>query len=195
MALFICFIGEEDDLEAAEIRSLQLGFEIPRNFLNPDKYRPASIPDEAFAAVPDLITTAIFNVMDAQVPIDAFTPFLYLRNGRLEEFVVAYFMKLVSARVKSNMSRFFTAMHLIEMYREYVIIPPSHFLASHDTAAVGQDDGDDQDAHQAVAPKPQDDKAEAPKPQDHNAESVEKGKESGSVAQDEDKPSSSQAIN
>ena len=114
MALFICFIGEEDDLEAAEIRSLQLGFEIPRNFLNPDKYRPASIPDEAFAAVPDVITTAIFNVMDAQVPIDAFTPFLYLRNGRLEEFVVAYFMKLVSARVKSNMSRFFTAMHLIK---------------------------------------------------------------------------------
>jgi len=182
MALFICFIGEEDDVEAAEIRSLQLGFEIPKNFLNPDKYRPASIPDEAFAAVPDLITTAIFNVMDAQVPIDAFTPFLYLRNGRLEEFVVAYFMKLVSARVRSNMSRFFTAMHLIEMYREYVIIPPSHFLASHDTAAVGQDD---QEADKAVAPKPQDDKAE----------SVEKGNESGSVAQDEDKPSSSQAIN
>lgn len=134
------FLGEEDD-ETVQIRGMKLGFEIPKNFLNPEKYRPSTIPEAGFAAVPDVISSAVFQAMPAEVPIDAFNPFIYLRNGVLPEFVVVYFMRMVSVRIKSNMTRFFTAMHLIEMYREYIIIPPSHFMSSFDTAAVvpGQD--------------------------------------------------------
>ena len=119
-----------------EIRAMSLGFELPRNFLNPDRYLPEPLSEEFVAGIPDVVSTAVFVAMDANVPIDAFNPFIYLRNGRLPEYVVAYFMTLVSRRVKSNMSRFFTAMHLIEMYREYIIVPPTHFLAALDTAAV-----------------------------------------------------------
>lgn len=114
---------------------MQLSFELPRNFINPDKYRPDQSPDDLFAAVPDVITRSIFGVMDVNVPIDALNPFVYVRNGLLPEFVVVFFMNMVAKRIKSNMSRFFTAMHLIEMYREYVIIPPHHFMAV-DSAAV-----------------------------------------------------------
>ena len=128
--------GEEDDDMSAEIRALQLDFEVPRNFLNPEKYQPQPLPEEVLDEVPDVVARAIFDAMPADVPIDAFTPFLYLRNGRLAEYAVVYFMNLVPRRVKSKMSRFFTTMHLIEMYREYIIVPPSHFLASIDTAAV-----------------------------------------------------------
>lgn len=131
-ALFL-FLGEEDE-DTKAIRALRLSFEVPRNFMNPDKFRPEQSFDDQFATVPDLITTSVFEAMDVNVPIDPLNPFIYLRSQRLPEFVVVYFMELVPRRVKSNMSRFFTAMHLIEMYREYVIIPPHHFMAV-DTAA------------------------------------------------------------
>ena len=130
-------LGQDDDGEEARaLRALQLEFEVPRNFLNPDKYRPDHVPEDDFGEVPDVITRSIFDVMDANVPIDALNPFIYLRSGRLPEFVVVFFMNMVAKRVKSKMSRFFHAMHLIEMYREYIIVPPHHFLASVDTAAV-----------------------------------------------------------
>ena len=126
----------EEDAETQAIRALTLGFELPRNFLNPEKFRPDQIPEDRFAGVPDVITDTLFSAMDATVPIDAFNPFIYVRNGILPELVVAYFMQMVGRRVKSTMSKFFQAMHLIEMYREYVIIPPEHFMASLDTAAA-----------------------------------------------------------
>lgn len=121
---------------SAEIRALKLEFEVPKNFLNPEKYLPEPLPNRVLADVPDVIMTAVFEVMDIDVPIDPFNTFMYLRNGRLPEFVVVYFMNLVSRHVKSNMSRFFTALHLIQMYREYIINPPSHIMAPIDTAAV-----------------------------------------------------------
>ena len=114
-------LGQDDDGEEARaLRALQLEFEVPRNFLNPDKYRPDHVPEDDFGEVPDVITRSIFDVMDANVPIDALNPFIYLRSGRLPEFVVVFFMNMVAKRVKSKMSRFFHAMHLIEMYREYI---------------------------------------------------------------------------
>ena len=137
LCFFFVSLGQDDDGEEARaLRALQLEFEVPRNFLNPDKYRPDHVPEDDFGEVPDVITRSIFDVMDANVPIDALNPFIYLRSGRLPEFVVVFFMNMVAKRVKSKMSRFFHAMHLIEMYREYIIVPPHHFLASVDTAAV-----------------------------------------------------------
>ena len=82
-----------------------------------------------FALVPDIITRFIFQAMDANVPIDALNPFIYLRSGQLPQLKSVYYMDMVSRRVMSNMSRFFKAMHLIKMYHEYAIIPPNHFMA------------------------------------------------------------------
>lgn len=133
----ICSLGdEEEDDQATEIKGFKLPFEVPKNFLNPDKYQPDQTPEEEFAQVPDVVARAVFDALDVNVPIDALNPFVYLRNGRLPEFVVVYFMKLVSRRVKSNMSRFYSAMHLIEMFREYVIVPPTHFMAIDTVAAT-----------------------------------------------------------
>lgn len=74
-------LGQDDDGEEARtLRSLQLEFEVPRNFLNPDKYRPDHVPEDDFGEVPDVITRSIFDVMDANVPIDALNPFIYLRS-------------------------------------------------------------------------------------------------------------------
>ena len=152
--MFFYFPLGEDDEMSNQIRALQLGFELPRNFLNPDKYRPERIPDDDFAQVPEVVTAALFNVLDVNVPIDALNPFVYLRNGRLPEFIVAYFMQFVSRRIKSNMSRFFSAMHLIEMYREYVIVPPTHFMAALDTAAANPDANPDPKPEVQTAAKP-----------------------------------------
>lgn len=129
------FLG--DDPIAQQIKGRKLGFKIPKNFPSREAYRPDPLPDHVLASVPDSITTAVFEVMDATtVPIDALNPFVHLRNGQLPEFVPVYFMDLVPRDVKHNISRFFTAMHLIEMYREYVINPVPHFMTSIDTAAV-----------------------------------------------------------
>ena len=182
---FVSFIGEEENVAATQIRSMELGFELPKNFLNPDKYRPTASFDEAFASVPDVVGSAIFDAMDADVPIDAFNPFIYLRHGRLPEFVAAYFMQLVSARVRSNMSRFFTAMHLIEMYREYIIIPPSHFMAQVDSVAVvrgeAKDDGKMEAGQEEKSAKVDTDQEES----EQEASSA-KAKESSSVDKDDD---------
>ena len=178
---FVSFIGEEENVAATQIRSMELGFELPKNFLNPDKYRPTASFDEAFASVPDVVGSAIFDAMDADVPIDAFNPFIYLRHGRLPEFVAAYFMQLVSARVKSNMSRFFTAMHLIEMYREYIIIPPSHFMAQVDSVAVVRGEAKKEAGETEEGQEDKSGKVES----EQEASSA-KAKESSSVDKDDD---------
>ena len=173
-------------MAATQIRSMELGFELPKNFLNPDKYRPTASFDEAFASVPDVVGSAIFDAMDADVPIDAFNPFIYLRHGRLPEFVAAYFMQLVSARVKSNMSRFFTAMHLIEMYREYIIIPPSHFMAQVDSVAVVRGEAKKEAGKSEEGQEDKSGKVDSDKEESEQEASSAKAKESSSVDKDDD---------
>ena len=112
------------------LKSRKLEFELPMNFANPDKFRPAHIDESMFARVPEFICNALFAVIDAAVPINPLTPFIYLRDGTLPHFVVIYFMEVQGVKKSlGTQRRFFQAMHLIEAYREYVILPAPHYLA------------------------------------------------------------------
>lgn len=122
------------------LKGRKLEFELPTSFANPDKFRPHQIDDAVLARVPEFVSNALFDALDAQVPIDPLSPFIYLRQGKLPHFVVIYFMEIQGMKKNlGNQRRFFQAMHLIEAYREYVIVPPAHFLSAQptvDTAAA-----------------------------------------------------------
>ena len=142
MDFVFSFLVEDDTTKALKVE--QLDFEIPTNFLNPQKFRPTVINDDMFGDVPDYVCQGLFESIEPDVPIDPLTPFVYLRQGRLPHYVVIYFMKLQgSGRNLGAQKRFFRAMHLIEAYREFVTIPPVHFLAGQplDTASVQPKDG------------------------------------------------------
>ena len=112
------------------LKSRKLEFELPMNFANPEKFRPAHIDESMFARVPEFICNALFAAIDAAVPINPLTPFIYLRDGTLPHFVVIYFMEVQGVKKSlGTQRRFFQAMHLIEAYREYVILPAPHYLA------------------------------------------------------------------
>jgi hypothetical protein len=114
----------------------ELPFEIPRNFNNPGKYEPRDVPEAAFEEVPNEIGQALFDSIGLEVPNDPLIIFSYVRHGRLSLAVVAYFFHLQKKKKLTNQTRFYRAMWLISMFRDYVMLPPLHPLASFDTVAV-----------------------------------------------------------
>jgi len=112
-----CFL---ENLEDAAIRAMTFGFEIPRNFHNVDSYRPVNVDEAMFRSVPDVVTAGIIDVIDLPI-FDATIPFIYLKHGFLHEFPVVYFMNVQPKGRISNSTRFFRALHLVELYREYLM--------------------------------------------------------------------------
>lgn len=104
----------------AALRSMTLGFEVPRNFNNVESYRPASVDDEMFRAVPNVITAGIVDAIPDQECFDPLLPFAYLKNGRLAEYTVVYFMNVQRNSRISNATRFYRALWLLELFREYI---------------------------------------------------------------------------
>ena len=156
--VFISFI---ESPEVAAYKARQLDFEVPKNFHNPDRFKPSGVPDEVFASVPNHVGAAVFEAMDINVPLDPMSVFLYLKEGRLAHFVVIYFMELQGLRRNiSQATRFFRAMHFIDMYRSYVMVPPTHYLAS-----LGAQDKD----AAAAAPTQDEDAPAAAPTQDEDA--------------------------
>ena len=151
----------------AQFKTRTLDFVIPNNFLHPDKYYPGPVTDEIFDNVPGFIASAIFDAMDADVVLDPGAVFLYLKNGLLPEYVVIYFMEIQGTRRKiSTSTRFYRALYMVHMFREYVIVPPPHFLTAYDAAsiqAVGRLAGDDTSG-QVPGPSGQE---EAEQPDEH----------------------------
>jgi len=117
---------------------LELDFEIPRNFQNPERYIPGRLREDCFEDVPAAVGSAIFDAIGVDVPLDPMTIFLYLRNGRLPQFVIAYFMEFeLPKRKVTKMYRFYRALHLANMFRESVMVPQPHFMSNAlDTVAV-----------------------------------------------------------
>jgi hypothetical protein len=100
---------------------MQLGFEVPRNFHHVESYRPISVDEEIFRNVPDIITAAIVDTIDLPGLFDPTLPFIYLRHGLLPEFPVVYFMNAQPRSRISNSTRFYRALHLIDLYRQYLV--------------------------------------------------------------------------
>ena len=110
---------------------------MPTKFHDPERYNPGRVAPEVFEQVPGVVASAIFNAIDADVVLDPGVVFLYLKQGLLPQFVVAYFMDLQGTRRKiSKGTRFFRALYLVHLFREHVILPPPHFLSDFDTASV-----------------------------------------------------------
>jgi len=124
----VSFILDEQEFEP--LTNMKIGFEIPNSFANPDKYMPSKIRDDAFDDVPSVVASAIFDSISIDVPIDPITIFLYLKSGRLPEFVIAFFMQFeLPKRKLSNLYLFYRALHLASMFRKAVMIPQDHFMS------------------------------------------------------------------
>ena len=166
-----CLTGEEtgDSIRDNMIRGMRLGFEQPRNFLHPERYINHDLPDSFFAEVPAVVSTAIFEVLTDDIPIDPQMPFIFLRQNRLPEFVVAWFMAFLPKKRIGKMNRFYRALHAIEQYREYVLFPPSAHdaidtivagggaLPDHVRAQLGNEEGEEaKDCLLYTSPSPRD---------------------------------------
>jgi len=116
-----CFLENPED---AAIRAMTLGFELPRNFNNVDNYSPGNVDQAIFRSVPDVVTAGIMDAIELPV-FDATIPFIFLKHGFLPEFTVVYFMNVQPKGRISNSTRFFRALHLVEMYREYLMGGPA----------------------------------------------------------------------
>jgi len=99
---------------------MSLGFEMPPNFHNVDSYRPVNVDEEIFRSVPDVVTAGIIDVIDLPI-FDPTIPFIYLKHGFLPEFTVVHFMNVQPKGRIANSTRFYRALHLVELYREYLM--------------------------------------------------------------------------
>ena len=106
---------------------MTLDFELPSFFRDPHKFVPGNL-DHFFEDVPSVVAAAIFEAISDDVPADPSIPLIYLRNNRLPRFVVAWFMAAMptEGRRLGKSTRFFRALHGIEMFREYVLYPPEN---------------------------------------------------------------------
>ena len=109
-----------DDSDGDEIRGLTLGFAIPTQPVRPERFRKVELSEEFFNAVPQVVMTALLEVLDNSVPIDVQMPLVYLRSGALPEFVVAWFMAALPKSRVGKTTRFYQALRAIEQLREFV---------------------------------------------------------------------------
>lgn len=123
MFMFV-LTDDANQLLAEAVRGMTLGFELPNNFLHPERYRNQDL-DYVFSIVPDVVSTALFEVMPSDVPIDPQMPFVYLRQNLLPEFVVAWFMAYIPSKRIGKTTRFFRALNAVEQYREFIFFPPN----------------------------------------------------------------------
>ena len=116
---------DESDGTSEEILGLTLGFEIPTQPVRPEKFRKVELSEEFFNAVPQVVVTAVMEVLDNSVPIDVQMPLIYLRSGALPEFVVAWFMAALPKSRVGKTTRFYQALRAIEQLREYIFFGSS----------------------------------------------------------------------
>ena len=124
----VCLTDDVVGIVDEAIRSMTLGFELPRNFLHPERYLNPDLDDDWFSLVPEVVSTALFETMSVDVPIDPQMPFVFVRQNLLPQFVVAWFMAFIPAKRIAKSTRFFRALNAIEQYREFIFFPPN----SHD---------------------------------------------------------------
>ena len=127
-SFFLTGEEEEDQVESIQdafVRSMTLDFELPSNFLHPERYPNVDLADALFSRVPSVVSSALFDAMPESIPIDPQMPFIFLRQSRLPEFVVAWFMAFLPKKRVGRMNRFFSSMNAIEQYREFVFFPPT----------------------------------------------------------------------
>ena len=127
-SFFLTGEEEEDQVESIQdafVRSMTLDFELPSNFLHPERYPNVDLADALFSRVPSVVSSALFDAMPESIPIDPQMPYIFLRQSRLPEFVVAWFMAFLPKKRVGRMNRFFSSMNAIEQYREFVFFPPT----------------------------------------------------------------------
>ena len=130
--------GHDDPIDVA-IRSMELNFELPQEFRNPDKFNPSDVGDEFFMNVPSVVAAAIFDAIGENVPIDPSVPLIYLRSDRLPQFVPAWFMAAMPTGGKrlGKSTKFYRALHAIERYREYIMYPADPAIPEYILAGAG----------------------------------------------------------
>ena len=102
---------------------MKLDFEPPNKFA-PERYIEGLelVPPEVWENVPNVVCSTLAQVLGPDVPIDPQIAFRYFKNGRLPEFVVAYFMWIQKVRRNTAKSTIFCrALHYMEAFREYMI--------------------------------------------------------------------------
>ena len=110
-----------------------LDFEYPTKLVHPEKYKDLQLSDDFFLQVPAVVTSEILENMGAEIPIDPQMPLIFLRQRRLGEFVVAWFMEFVPTPPRSRFgkaTKFFRALEAIEQYRSFLFFPTAGELGA-----------------------------------------------------------------
>lgn len=117
-----CFFFVDDaTAEDLAICALKLPFEIPtRPPVRSEKYEKVQLTEEFYKAVPSVVSKPLLEVMGIGIPIDVQMPLAFLREGRLPEFVVAWFLSALPKSRLAQTTRFYQALRAIENYREYI---------------------------------------------------------------------------
>ena len=156
--LTLCFLLEFAGLEDADDvwRSMTLGFEPPLKYV-PERYVAGIIPvnPDIWEAVPEVICQTVSTCLGPDVPIDPQIAFRYFKNGRLPEFVVAYFMWMQKAPARTAKSTIFgRALHYLEAFRQYMLEAAGALNASafedDDEAMLQQKLKDEEEENQAL---------------------------------------------
>ena len=158
-------------MEDMEIRMMALDFEYPTKFIHPDKYKDFDLSEEFFIQIPAVVTSDIMESMGMEIPIDPQMPLVFLRQHRLSEFVVAWFMENLPKSVRSRVAKstlFFRALHAIERYRAYLYTDPEEVDSDPILAAGGALASQllPPEEEEAKGTKPQDPQHQDPQPQD-----------------------------
>ena len=137
---YVCFSISAGEPTAEEvIRGLKLGFQIPTRFVEPAKYENVALSDQFYKDVPSVVSTALLEVLGGTIPIDVQMPLVFFREGKLPEFVVAWFYSALPKSKFANSTRFYQALRAIEQYRQYV------FYGRADAVNVGFVDDSDEE--------------------------------------------------
>lgn len=95
-----------------------LNFELPTNFVDNARYKVEEKDLLPLENMPRVVSEHVIRYGGPDMPMDALNPFFFLKRGELPYFVLNWFMGHQPKRL-ATMTRFYRALHLMEMYRGY----------------------------------------------------------------------------
>lgn len=97
-----------------------LPYELPINYVDNPRYLPSEEQRAFLEDIPDCIAEAVIDALPVSIPINPFNVFYYVKRGLIPIWVLKWFIRGQGRSRSSAMTRFYRALHLIEIFREGV---------------------------------------------------------------------------
>lgn len=100
-------------------------FVLPVNYLDAKKYHPSVRTFERLGPLPDCVVRCLVDVLPPNIEVDPFTVFFYVRRGYVPVWLVNFFIDKQDKTIAPLTTKFFRAIHLIEMVRAQLFNSPA----------------------------------------------------------------------